>query len=144
MEILKHTHSGLRWLFLLIIIFAIVNAIRKWKSGEKYSTKDKLIGILAISLTHTQALLGFILYFGKGFYKGFSDMGDRVARFYAVEHLIGMLLAIVLITIGHSKVKKAIKDKAKFRKTFVWFSIALLIILISIPWPFIITGAGLY
>ena len=118
--------------------------IRKWKSGEKYSTKDKLIGILAISLTHTQALLGFILYFGKGFYKGFSDMGDRVARFYAVEHLIGMLLAIVLITIGHSKVKKAIKDKAKFRKTFVWFSIALLIILISIPWPFIITGAGLY
>ena len=144
MEILKHTHSGLRWIFLLIIIFAIVNAFRKWKSGEKYSTKDKLIGILAISLTHTQALLGFILYFGKGFYKGFSDMGDRVARFYAVEHLIGMLLAIVLITIGHSKVKKAIKDKAKFRKTFVWFSIALLIVLISIPWPFTIAGAGLY
>ena len=36
MEILKHTHSGLRWLFLLIIIFAIVNAIRKWKSGDKF------------------------------------------------------------------------------------------------------------
>ena len=42
MEILKHTHSGLRWLFLVIIIFAIINAIRKWKSGDKFEAKDKL------------------------------------------------------------------------------------------------------
>ena len=144
MEILKHAHSGLRWLFLLIIIFAIVNAFKKWKSEESFGTKDKLIGVLAIALTHTQALIGFILYFGQGRYKGFSDMGDRVLRFYAVEHLFGMLLAVVLITIGYSRVKKATKDKAKFRKTFVWFSIALILILISIPWPFIIEGAGLF
>jgi len=144
MDILKHAHSGLRWLFLLIIIFAIVNAFRKWKSGEKFGAKDKLISILAIALTHTQAIIGFILYFGQGRYKGFSEMGDRVLRFYAVEHLMGMLLAVILITIGHSKAKKAAKDKAKFRKIFVWFSIALLIVLISIPWPFIIEGAGLF
>lgn len=144
MEILKHAHSGLRWIFLLIIIFAIVNAFRKWKSGEKFGSKDKLLSILAIAFTHSQAIIGFILYFGQGRYKGFSEMGDRVLRFYAVEHLLGMILAVVLITIGHSKAKKATKDKAKFRKTFVWFSIALVIVLISIPWPFIIEGAGLF
>lgn len=144
MEILKHAHSGIRWVFLLLLIFAIVNAFRKWKSGEKFGAKDKLINILVIAFTHTQALLGFILYFGQGRYKGFSEMGDRVLRFYAVEHLLGMVLAIVLITIGHSKVKKASKDGAKFRKSFVWFAIALLIILISIPWPFMIPGAGLF
>ena len=144
MEILKHAHSGLRWLFLVIIIFAIVNAIRKWKSGDKFGTKDKLISILALAFTHAQAIIGFILYFGEEKYKGFSEMGDRILRFYAVEHLLGMLVAVVLITIGHSKAKKAEDDKAKFKKIFVWFSIALLIVLISIPWPFTIAGAGLF
>ena len=62
MDILKHAHSGLRWVFLLIIIFAIVNAFRKWKSGEKFGAKDKLISILAIALTHTQAIIGIILF----------------------------------------------------------------------------------
>ena len=57
MEILKHTHSGLRWLFILIIIFAIVNAIRKWKSGEKFGAKDKLISVLTLAFTHTQAMI---------------------------------------------------------------------------------------
>ena len=106
MEILKHAHSGLRWLFLVIIIFAIVNAIRKWKSGDKFGAKDKLISILALAFTHAQAIIGFILYFGEEKYKGFSEMGDRILRFYAVEHLLGMLVAVILITIGHSKAKK--------------------------------------
>ena len=144
MEILKHAHSGLRWLFLVIIIFAIINAIRKWKSGDKFEVKDKLISILALAFTHTQAIIGLILYFGEEKYKGFSEMGDRIIRFYAVEHLLGMLIAVALITIGHSKAKKAGDDKAKFKKIFVWFSIALLIVLISIPWPFTIAGAGLF
>ena len=144
MEILKHAHSGLRWIFLLIIIFAIVNAIRKWKSGDKFGAKDKLISVLTLAFTHTQAMIGFILYFSEEKYKGFSEMGDRILRFYAVEHLLGMLIAVILITIGHSKAKKEEDDKAKFKKIFVWFSIALLIVLISIPWPFTIAGAGLY
>lgn len=144
MEIIKHAHSGLRWIFLLILIFAIVNAFRKWKAGEKFSGKDKLLGILTIAFTHSQAILGFILYFGQERYKGFSEMSDRILRFYAVEHLFGMLLAVILITIGYSKAKKSEKDGAKFRKTFLWFSIALIIILISIPWPFIIPTAGLF
>ena len=63
MEILKHTHSGLRWLFLLIIIFAIVNAFRKWKSGEKFGAKDKVLNIITIALTHTMGIIGIVLFF---------------------------------------------------------------------------------
>ena len=81
MEILKHTHSGLRWLFLLIIIFAIVNAIRKWKSGDKFGAKDKLLNIITIALTHSPCeLLGsfYSLLCPKSrFTEGFSEMGDR-------------------------------------------------------------------
>lgn len=136
-----HAHSGLRWVLLILLVTAIVNAFMKWKSGARFTGKDKLIGILTIAVTHTTAILGFILYFVNGKYKGFSEMSNKVARFYAVEHLLGMLLAVVFITIGYSKAKKATKDIAKFRKTLIWFLFALIFILISIPWPFIIAGA---
>ena len=139
-----HAHSGLRWVLLLLLIFSITNAFRKWKSGEKFSASDKLLGILTLATTHTQAILGFILYFANEKYKGFAEMGNKVLRFYAVEHLFGMLLAVILITIGYSKAKKAEKDGAKFRKLFLWFLIALIVIIISIPWPFVIEGAGLF
>ena len=145
LDILKHTHSGLRWLFLLIIIFAIVNAIRKWKSGEKFGAKDKLLSILTIALTHTMGIIGIILLFITDkiqFTEGF--MKNDMYRFYLTQHAFGMVLAIILITIGYSKAKKAAKDRAKFRKTAVWFTISLLIVLISIPWPFWGVGGELY
>ena len=145
MEILKHTHSGLRWLFLLIIIFAIVNAIRKWKSGDKFGAKDKLLNIITIALTHTMGIIGIVLFFISPkiqFTEGFMK-NDQI-RFYLTQHTFGMVLAIILITIGYSKAKKAAEDKAKFKKTAIWFTISLLIALISIPWPFWGVGGELY
>ena len=145
LDILKHTHSGLRWLFLLIIIFAIVNAIRKWKSGETFGAKDKLLSIITIALTHTMGIIGIVLLFISPkiqFIEGF--MKNPQIRFYLTQHTFGMVLAIILITIGYSKAKKAAKDKDKFKKTAVWFAISLLIVLISIPWPFWGVGGELY
>ena len=145
MEILKHTHSGLRWLFLLIIIFAIVNAFRKWKSGEKFGAKDKVLNIITIALTHTMGIIGIVLFFISPkiqFTEGFMK-NDQI-RFYLTQHTFGMVLAIILITIGYSKAKKAEEDKAKFKKTAIWFTISLLIVLISIPWPFWGVGGELY
>ena len=145
MEILKHAHSGLRWLFLVIIIFAIVNAIRKWKSGDKFGAKDKLLNIITIALTHTMGIIGIVLFFISPkiqFTEGFMK-NDQI-RFYLTQHTFGMVLAIILITIGYSKAKKAAKDSVKFRKTAVWFTISLLIVLISIPWPFWEVGGELY
>ena len=63
-------------------------------------------------------------------------MKDRVYRFYAVEHLVGMLIAIVLITIARRVSKKNISDGAKHKRTFWLILVALLIILVSVPWPF--------
>ncbi len=133
---LIHAHSGFRWLLLLLLIMSIVNAFGKYKSGSKFSAKDKLLNLLTLAFMHTQALIGIVLYFAEGRYAGFANMGNKAVRFFAVEHLFGMLLAVIFVTIGYSKSKKANRDKAKFRKVFVWYLIALLIIIISIPWPF--------
>ena len=63
-------------------------------------------------------------------------MKEALYRFYGMEHLSGMLLAIVAITIGHSKSKKGIDASAKFKAIRLWYVLALILVLAFIPWPF--------
>ena len=136
-NILQHAHSGLRWLVLLFLIMAVGNALIKWQGGKSYTAGDKRIGTIALSTVHLQFLLGLILYFisPKVNFSG-EAMKEAASRFYLVEHLVGMLVAVALISIGNARVKKAVDDAAKFKTTFTFFLIGLLIILIMIPWPF--------
>ena len=69
-------------------------------------------------------------------------MKDPGTRFFAVEHIAGMLIAIILIHIGKAQGRKAIGDRAKHRRTMIFYLLALLIILVSIPWPFRSIGAA--
>lgn len=134
---LMHAHSGLRWLLLIALIGAIVVSFKKWKAGEQFNAKVKLLALLTLIFAHLQLLIGVVLYLISPkvvFIAGF--MKDKVLRFYALEHPVGMIIAIALITIGYSKSKKATSDKAKLRKVFLFYTIALVIILATIPWPF--------
>ena len=63
-------------------------------------------------------------------------------RFYGLEHGLGMLLAIAIITIGYSKYKKAVDGNAKHQKISFFYLFGFLIMLLSIPWPFRNLGAG--
>lgn len=63
-------------------------------------------------------------------------MKSTVMRFWLVEHLIGMLIGITLITVGRISAKKATEDSAKFKKIAIFFTIGIIVILASIPWPF--------
>jgi len=68
------------------------------------------------------------------FTEGF--MKNTMHRFYGIEHLIAMIIAIALVTIGRKKAEKLTGTRDKHRKVMVSYSIALIIILLSIPWPF--------
>ena len=137
--ILKHTHSGLRWIVLILLLWAIFNALRK-KNGGEYAEGDRKLNLFAMVATHTQLLIGIILYLMNPIIRlAWSHMGEVMKNGYlrhlVVEHIIGMLLAIVLITIGHSKSKKAV-GADKHKKIFLFYTLALIIIIASIPWPF--------
>ncbi|WP_245576523.1 hypothetical protein [Flexithrix dorotheae] len=56
--------------------------------------------------------------------------------FYGLLHIVFMLTAIVVLTIGSALAKRKLTDKEKYKTMLVWFSIALIIIFIVIPWPF--------
>lgn len=139
---LIHAHSGLRWILLFALVYAIFNAFSKKKNGT-FEAKDKMISLFAFIVSHVQLLIGLVLYVMEQRWTGFSHMKVTILRFFAVEHTLGMVIAIALITIGYSKSKKAATDEKKFGKIGVFYLIALILILVSIPWPFrTALGAG--
>jgi multisubunit Na+/H+ antiporter MnhB subunit len=61
---------------------------------------------------------------------------NATMQFFGLTHVLLMTIAIVLITIGSSVAKRQQTDPAKFRTMVIWFALALLVIFVSIPWPF--------
>lgn len=133
-------HSFLRWVALVLLVWSVVAAWRGAGSGAAFKASDKKRGMFTMIVLHVQLVLGFALWFlGDRGMKAFADpevMSNSVLRFFAVEHLTGMVIAIVFGTLGHSLSKRATTDRDKFRKQAVWFTIALVLILAMIPWPF--------
>ena len=128
---LLHLHNTLRWVVLIAILVAIVQLLMK-KDALKASK------VLLIS-AHSTLVLGLYQYFfGQAGFSLIKNMGmaavmkDNLARFWAVEHIFSMLLAIILITIGHVKYKKGGSSKT----TLILYILALLLIFTAIPWPF--------
>jgi uncharacterized membrane protein len=132
-EILKHTHSGLRWVALILILLAIYNSI----TAKEFGKRQKLINLFSMVSLHTQLILGLILYFNSPlvrFYQGW--MKDAEDRFYGMEHLAGMVIAIALITFGYVKSKKGTTPAEIYKPIKLFYIIGLILILASIPWPF--------
>ncbi len=140
-NILLRSHSGLRWVILALVLGAIFRAFTNISSG-KFTPLDDKLTLFSLISAHIQLLLGLGLYFispwvEKAMANGMgAAMKDSVDRFWAVEHIFGMVIGIALITIGRIASKKAVTDTEKFKKVAVYFSIGLLIILATIPWPF--------
>jgi hypothetical protein len=148
-NLLLHIHSVGRWLVLLLLLIAIFNSLVAGK--RPYIRTDNRTGLILTIFADLMLLIGIVLWFaGVRGYKLFQTndmstiMNDATLRFYAVEHITLMLIAIILIHIGKAQGKKPIGDRAKHRRTLIFYSLALLLILISIPWPFRNLGGHWY
>lgn len=145
---LLHLHSFLRWVILILLLIAIY---KNFSDRDKsFTPGHKKIGLFLMISADLILLVGLYQWaFGKTWglvsiqTRGFAAvMKDPVARFFAVEHMVGMIIAIILIHIGYSYSKKNIPDTVKHKRAIVFFGLALLIILVCIPWPFRLVGTG--
>lgn len=137
--ILLNIHSVLRWVVLVIIIITIVKSLVGWIKNYDYLPLDDRFALFTLIFVHTQLILGFILYFTSPLVSlGLQDMSaamkNPVLRFWVVEHLVGMLVSIALITIGRVASKKKSESKTKHRTIFIYFTIGLIVMLAVIPW----------
>jgi uncharacterized membrane protein len=135
-------HSLLRW---GIILLLLVNISRNFLEDDKtYTKSDRSWNLRLVIITHLNLLIGLYQYFfgpkGMALVKmyGMADvMKNSVQRFWVVEHIAGMLIAVVLITITSSISKKPSDNDAAKHKKLMWFYIAALVVIIaSVPWPF--------
>lgn len=139
----KHLHSVNRYVLLALLLIVIITSFQKWKGNKEYTKQDDKLNLVTFILTHIQLLLGLVLFFTstKVAFNEYT-MSNSILRFFTVEHTLGMLIAIALITIARIKGKK-IADAAKRHKlTFTYYLIALILIFVSIPWPFRGFGNG--
>ena len=142
-----HVHSVGRWVLLILLLIAIFNSL---VAGRRpYIRTDARTGLILTIVADLMLLVGIYLWFagGKGYKlidaNGFGVvMKDATQRFFAVEHLAMMLIAIILIHVGKVQGRKLISDKAKHTRTLIYYTLALLIILASVPWPFRGIGAN--
>ncbi len=144
---LVHLHSTLRYVVLIFLIISIVKAISGWRSNSAFTAGDNRWSLLTLISVHLQLVIGFILFFiSPLIQRGLADMqntmSNDILRFFTVEHTLMMLISIILITVGRVKAKKAEASLSKHKKTAIYFGIGLLLILLSIPWPFRDLGRG--
>jgi len=123
-------HSLNRFILLVLLLTVIIRTLMGWQSKAAFSNTDNKLGLFLFISTHTQLLLGLILYFVSPIviFSG-ASMQDKVARYWLVEHLVGMLIAVVLITMGRTMTKKITDSTAKYKRMFLFNIIALVIIL---------------
>lgn len=133
-------HNLLRWAVLLTGLWTVINAITGVIGKRTFNGSDNKSNLFFMISCDIQLLLGLLLFFGNHWAAQFSNMAvamkDKNLRFFTVEHTVMMLLAWVLVHVGRAQVKKAGTDAAKHKKMLVFFGIALVLILASIPWPF--------
>jgi len=131
-QALVHVHSILRWIVLILIIVNILNALGGFGGNKVVVSGDKKLSLCALISTHLQVLIGLSLYAISPKVQFTAEtMSNATSRFFTMEHTVMMLIAVVLITIGHRAVKSG-----SFKKEFWYYLIALVIILAGIPWPF--------
>ena len=139
-SVMLFLHSWMRWAVVITAVLVIVQAFRGWSGGMAWDATKARFASWFVNATSIQLVIGLILY---GFLspvtlQAFSDMGgamkDSVTRFWAVEHMSVMLVAVALAHIGAGRIKKAADDQAKHRAAAIFFTIAIVLILVSIPW----------
>lgn len=138
--ILLFIHSWIRWILLLVAVFVILRGFFGWIKYSDFTNADNKSTIYLLALFHLQLVIGLLLYF---FFSpittgAFEDFGMAMKyssiRYWAVEHIFIMLLAIIIAQIGRIKIKKANSDRAKFRNSAIYFTLAIILILSRIPW----------
>lgn len=144
---LLHIHSLLRYIILILLLVAIYKAFNGWLAKQLFTPGIRKLNLMTLIFAHIQLLVGLGIYFISTDVKAaFANMSEAiknpVLRFWSVEHIAMMVIAIALITSGYALAKKAKTDEAKHRHIAIFFLLALLVIFYAVPWPWSAVAKG--
>jgi uncharacterized membrane protein HdeD (DUF308 family) len=141
-------HSWLRWVALIAGVAAAVTAL-----SDRASTaprRSEMWGLALMVTLDVQMLIGLLLYFVLSPFtaEAMRDFGAAMRnpglRFFAVEHLMMMLGAVVAVHVGRVLARKAATPEAKRSRLLISFGIATVLMVLGIPWPGMANGRPLF
>jgi hypothetical protein len=141
-DVLIVAHSWIRWAVLLLGAYAFVRSASGRFTQRPWTPVDDAAGRWFVISVDIQVLIGLLLYlffstFTMAAWRNMADaMADAVIRFWAVEHLVGMLAATAFVHVGRVRIRKATESRRKHFLAAIFFGLALVLMLVSIPWPF--------
>jgi heme A synthase len=133
-------HNLIRWAAVILLVYALFRMYRGFFSNASWGSTDRKAGLFLTIAMDIQFLFGLLLYFvysplTKQFFQNFGGaMGVRELRFFGLEHVLYMVVALVLAHIGGAAGKKDLDDKSKFKRGATFFTLATLALLLGMPW----------
>ncbi|MET4545578.1 hypothetical protein ABIE26_002896 [Pedobacter africanus] len=124
-QILKSAHSGWRYLVLILLVIALIQAISGWLGKKPYTEGNRKINLFTLIFVHTQILIGLVLYF-------MSPLVKAGIVYWKMEHIGMMIFAAILVTIGNARSKKGNDPAARHRAVALYFGLALIVIVAAI------------
>ena len=140
-------HSWIRWFALVSAFGATLAVIRGQVDGDR-SLADRW-GLMLMMALDLQLLLGLIMYLAvspnmEQIRANFpAAMKDPTARFWAVEHITTMFVAVILAHVGRVIARKAATPAAKRTRLMICFTLTTILLLVGIPWPWLRAGRPL-
>lgn len=126
-------HSILRYVILLFLVVLIVKNLIGWINQTKFTGFDGVFSTVTVSTIHLQLIVGIVLYFISPLVSFKSHvMQNEIMRYYTVEHLLLMLVAIGLFTAGRVKLKRKDDSTSKHRTGFIYNTSGLLIVIAAL------------
>jgi len=143
--IVQSFHNIARWGVVILGLIAIIRALVGWLGKKPFTTADNKAGMFYTMVFDVQILLGLILYFSKGWFGVLTaDFGAAMSasatRYFAIEHLLMMIVAAAVAHIGRSLSRKASTDSKKHSRAALLYLLSFVILLAAIPWPFLESG----
>lgn len=139
-QVVLAIHNILRWVILILAVVALFRAYAGWIGKREYTETDRKAGVFFSVSLDVQLLVGIILYIFLSpiTRTAFQDFGTAMTipdiRFFAVEHILLMILAVILVHVGMIVSKRATSDVSKHRRAAIWYSLTVLVIILAIPW----------
>jgi hypothetical protein len=132
-------HNLFRWLVLIAAAWALLRAWSGWLGKRVWASADRLAGLIFSISIDVQLLLGLVLVFVSPLAKSFftdsaAAMKVPDIRFFAVEHVPLMVVSAIIIHVVSAIASRAPTDIEKFRRAALGQTLAVLLILVAIPW----------
>lgn len=143
-------HSLLRWVVLAAGLVAFGRALMGMRGHRVWTAADDRASQLFVRTLDLQLLIGLVLYFGlspitRAAFQDFgAAMGSPILRFWAVEHILGMVIAVALAHVGRVRVRKTTDLMRRHKLAAIFFGLALVAMVATIPWPGMPAGRPLF